>query len=81
MICHSSASQLIDLRGTPCPINFIRCSLAIEDLSTDEYLEVYLDKGEPQEMVTNGLQNAGHHVQIVQNNSTWVKLMVFCGVT
>mgnify|MGYP003955342733 CR=1 FL=1 len=81
MISKSSASQFIDLRGTPCPINFIRCRLAIEDLAIDDYLEVYLDKGEPQEMVTNGLQNEGHLVEIIQNDSTWVKLMVVCGVT
>ena len=81
MISKSSSNQFIDLRGTPCPINFIRCRLAMEDLASDEYLEVYLDTGEPQQMVTNGLQNEGHHVEIVQNNSNWVKLMVVCGVT
>ena len=70
----------IDLRGTPCPVNFVRCCLALEDLSTDGCLEVCLDKGEPEEMVIAGLENAGHHVEIKEKNATWIKLMVISGV-
>ena len=69
----------IDLRGTPCPVNFVRCSLAIESLLPDQSLHVYLDRGEPEEMVIPGLENAGHQVQIVSEASHWVKLLVICG--
>ena len=31
--------QQIDLRGTPCPINFIRCRLALEGLKAKERLQ------------------------------------------
>ena len=72
-------SSHIDLRGTPCPINFVKCKLAIEELSFRECLEIYLDKGEPEEMVISGLKNEGHDVQIVQHNSSWIKLIVVCG--
>ena len=70
----------MDLRGTPCPVNFVRCRLALEDLSLEDCLEVYLDQGEPEEMVVLGLQNEGHHVEIIQKKSNWVKLMIVCGV-
>ena len=76
----SGAKFSLDLRGTPCPVNLIRCRLAIEDLSTLESLEVFLDKGEPEEMIVNSLQNEGHVVQILHNSSTWVRLLVVCGV-
>ena len=76
----SSFDSSLDLRGTPCPVNLIRCRLAIEDLSSLESLEVLLDKGEPEEMIVNSLQNDGYVVHILQNDSTWVRLVVVCGV-
>ena len=72
----STFSQSIDLRGTPCPLNFIRCSLALENLALGECLEVYLDKGEPEEMVVSGLRTAGNVVEVVQEEINWLKIMV-----
>ena len=69
----------IDLRGTPCPVNFVKCNLALEELSHEDILIVILDKGEPEIMVIPGLENAGHKVQIVHEESTWVRLKVICG--
>ncbi len=73
-------SKEIDLRGTPCPLNFIQCRLAIEDLKSNDLLQVYLDKGEPEAMVISGLKKEGHQVQIVHIDSTWIRLMVRCVV-
>ena len=81
MTSESFSNLLIDLRGTPCPVNFVRCKLAIEDLSPQDCLQVYLDKGEPEEMVVSGLQREGHIVDIIQNNSSWVKLKVTCAMS
>ncbi len=75
----SSENKYIDLRGTPCPLNFVRCCLAIDELSANDYFEVMLDRGEPEEMVVTGLKNKGHDVQIVEKNDNWLKLMVVCG--
>ncbi len=73
-------SKHIDLRGTPCPVNFIRCRLTIEALGPEEYLQVDLDKGEPEELVIPGLRAAGHHVEIILSESNWMRLMVIPGV-
>ena len=43
--------QVLDLCGTPCPLNFIRCRLALETLASGQCLQVDLDPGEPEEMV------------------------------
>ena len=80
MTSENSSNSLIDLRGTPCPVNFVRCRLAIEELSPKDCLQVYLDKGEPEEMVISGLQREGHHVEIIQKYSSWVKLNIICGI-
>ncbi|MBD2422553.1 sulfurtransferase TusA family protein [Cyanobium sp. FACHB-13342] len=52
----------LDLRGTPCPLNFIRTKLALEQVAPGALLQVDLDAGEPQQLVTEGLETAGHGV-------------------
>jgi TusA-related sulfurtransferase len=58
----------IDLRGTPCPLNFIRSRLALEALRPGEWLQVDLDAGEPDRMVAEGLRQAGHRVERVEDH-------------
>jgi len=53
----------IDLRGTPCPLNFIRSKLALEKLASGTWLQVDLDAGEPEQLVASGLREAGHRVE------------------
>ena len=60
----SSSQHYLDLRGTPCPINFIRCRLALEDLEPSQALQVDLDRGEPESMVVPGLRQYGHQVHL-----------------
>ena len=69
----------LDLRGTPCPVNFIRCKLALEALQSGEQLNVLLDRGEPKEMVVPGLKDAGHGVQLLAGEEAWVALVITCG--
>jgi TusA-related sulfurtransferase len=52
----------LDLRGTPCPLNFIRTKLALEQVAPGELLQVDLDAGDPQQLVTQGLETVGHGV-------------------
>ena len=76
----SESPHHIDLRGTPCPVNFIRCRLTIEALGPRECLHVDLDKGEPEAIVIPGLRAAGHQVEIIVSESDWLRLMVTPGV-
>lgn len=59
-----SASRDLDLRGTPCPLNFIRTRLALEAIPAGGELRVSLDRGEPERMVSEGLRAEGHQVEI-----------------
>jgi len=54
----------LDLRGTPCPVNFIRTRLALETLPAAATLFVDLDRGEPESMVCSGIQRDGHAVAV-----------------
>jgi TusA-related sulfurtransferase len=60
-----SPSSCLDLRGTPCPLNFIRSRLALEGLEPGAWLQVDLDAGEPERMVAEGLRQAGHDVRLL----------------
>jgi len=68
----------LDLRGTPCPVNFIRCKLALETMQPGDQLSVQMDRGEPEAMVLPGLRDAGHHVDVMEETPDWVLLSVTC---
>ncbi len=52
----------LDLRGTPCPLNFVRTKLRLEQMPPGQILEVWLDLGEPIEQVPNSLQMSGYTI-------------------
>ncbi|MFM7086570.1 MAG: sulfurtransferase TusA family protein [Cyanobium sp.] len=71
-----AAPPPLDLRGTPCPLNYIRTRLALEKLPPGESLEVWLDRGEPERMVSEGLQGEGRRVERADLDGTAVRLTV-----
>lgn len=66
----------LDLRGTPCPINFVRTKLRLEQLSPGQLLEVWLDAGEPIEQVPESLTVAGYAVEKIEDRSDFFVLQV-----
>ena len=69
----------LDLRGTPCPVNFIRCTLPLAQMSRGACLEVGLDRGEPEAMVLQGLRDAGHRVECIDQTPDAITIEVICG--
>ncbi len=55
----------LDLRGTPCPLNFVRTKLRLEQMAAGTLLEVWLDPGEPIEQVPDSLTMAGYVVEAI----------------
>ncbi len=72
------SSKQMDLRGIPCPLNYVRVSLALEKLKREEKLYVFLDKGEPESMVIGSLKQAGHNVKIVSEDERSISILVIC---
>ncbi|MFM8525136.1 MAG: sulfurtransferase TusA family protein [Cyanobacteriota bacterium] len=68
--------QRLDLRGTPCPVNFIRSKLALEAVPLGDWLEVILDAGEPDRLVSEGLRGAGHRVTAEPLPEGGVRLLI-----
>ncbi len=63
----------MDLTGVPCPMNWVRTRLALEELDTGEQLEVLLDPGEPVRSVPASAREDGHEVAVAGNRVTIVK--------
>lgn len=56
----------LDLRGTPCPINFVRTKLKLQEMLPGSLLEVWLDAGEPIEQVPASLAGAGYPIEATE---------------
>ena len=67
---------MLDLRGTPCPINFVRTKMKLEQMTTGELLEVWLDPGEPIEQVPDSLKMAGYHIEEIIDNQEFFTLKI-----
>ena len=76
-----SPDAQLDLRGTPCPINFVRTKLRLQQMQPGELLEVWLDPGEPIEQVPDSLTMAGYKIEQLNDCSGYFSLLVRCPVT
>ena len=70
------SSQTLDLRGTPCPINFVRTKLRLEKMDPGQVLEVWLDPGEPIEQVPDSLRMEGYQINQLDDRSEFFALYV-----
>tara|TARA_B100001250_G_scaffold327415_1_gene291622 strand:+ start:315 stop:554 length:240 start_codon:yes stop_codon:yes gene_type:complete len=66
----------LDLRGFVCPVNFVKCCLALEKLSLNEVLKVDLDIGEAETTVIEGVKEKGYKVNILNKDSKMISLMI-----
>jgi TusA-related sulfurtransferase len=72
----STPDAQLDLRGTPCPLNFVRTKLRLEQMSPGTLLEVWLDAGEPIEQVPDSLTMAGYQVEQIEERADFFALKV-----
>lgn len=72
----STPDAQLNLRGTPCPINFVRTKLRLEQMQPGALLEVWLDAGEPIEQVPDSLTMAGYQVEQITDCAGYFSLLV-----
>ena len=66
----------LDLCGLACPVNFVKCCLALENLSSTQVLKVDLDVGEAETSVIDGLKEKGYKVKILFKDAKKVTLII-----
>ncbi|MDH7598478.1 MAG: sulfurtransferase TusA family protein [Sedimentisphaerales bacterium] len=69
-------TEILDLRGVACPLNFVKAKLALEQIPLGEGLCLILDDGEPSQKVPASLAEQGHRIVSMQRSDSWVYLHV-----
>ena len=69
-------SKVLNLQSVPCPLNVVKCKLALEKLSVYETLIVSLDKGEPEVMVKKALKEMKYFFQTIEENQETIKFKI-----
>ena len=69
-------SKVLDLESIPCPLNVVKCKLALEKLSADETLIVQLDKGEPEIMVKRALTEMKYFFKKIEEDQKTIKFKI-----
>jgi sulfite reductase (ferredoxin) len=68
--------RYLDLTGTPCPLNYVKVKLALENLGSGDTIEVLLDEGEAMDNVPKSLENDGHHIINIKRINGSYKIVV-----
>ncbi|MFA4887951.1 MAG: sulfurtransferase TusA family protein [Candidatus Omnitrophota bacterium] len=68
--------QCLDLKGVPCPLNFVKAKLKLEGMDAGSILEVVLDDGEPIANVTASVKEEGHQILRVEKIAECWKLII-----
>jgi TusA-related sulfurtransferase len=66
----------LDLRGTPCPINFVKTKLRLQQMGPNTLLEVWLDAGEPIEQVPDSLAMDGYQIETLAEQGEFFILQI-----
>lgn len=70
----------LDLTGVPCPFNFVKAKLALDELAPGELLELILDDGDAMLNVPRGLKEEGHTITKVTPLEDQYQLLVKKGL-
>ena len=73
---NSLIDHYLDLRGFVCPVNFVKCCLALENLPLNQVLKVDLDIGEAETTVIDGLKEKGYKVKISKKDLKMISLII-----
>jgi sulfite reductase (ferredoxin) len=68
-------APVLDLRGTRCPLNYVKTRLRLERMEAGEAVEVWLDPGEPADQVPRSLRMDGQEVRELESGAT-VRVLV-----
>lgn len=67
---------LFDLRGVPCPINYVKAKLKLEDMETGDILKILLDDGEPIKNVPLSLKEDGQEIISILKKGNYFEVTV-----
>lgn len=72
----SQTSRQIDLRGTPCPMNFVRIKLELDRLPHGAVLQVTADGGDTGRDILRSLEQQGFPVADIRDDNDSLSFQV-----
>ena len=66
----------LDLKGVPCPMNFVKTKLKLEEMAVGEVLEIILDDGDPITNVSGSVKEEGQKILKVEKMNEHWKLII-----
>lgn len=67
---------VLDLKGVPCPMNFVKTKLKLEEMKSGQVLEVIIDDGEPIKNVPRSVKEDGHQILNAEKIENKWKLLI-----
>lgn len=67
---------LLDLKGTPCPINYVKSKLFLEELKAGDIVTILLDEGDPVKNVPKSLEGDGQKIINIEKQDGFYKVVV-----
>ena len=68
--------QSMDLRGTPCPMNWVKAKLRLEEMAPGQVLEIVLDDGDAIRNVPGSVKAEGHRILRVTPDEGCFRLLI-----
>ena len=72
----SKENNFLNLRSVPCPLNVVKCRMALQKLEPSNILLVELDLGEPEIMVKQSLEKEGYKCKIVKRDKDHIRYSI-----
>jgi len=72
----SLKTDVKDLRGVTCPMNFVKTKIALSSLVAGDKLEIWLDDGAPIENVPGSVRNEGHKILATTQVGDYWKVLI-----
>jgi TusA-related sulfurtransferase len=70
------AVKEIDITKEHCPMTFVKVKLALAQIVTGDTLSVLLSSGEPLENVPDSAIEAGHHIESIQEEPPFHRVLI-----
>ncbi|MBI5399073.1 sulfurtransferase TusA family protein [Candidatus Saganbacteria bacterium] len=70
------AKVFYDLRGTPCPMNYVKAKIKLEGMEIGDIINIYLDEGEPIQNVPRSFENDGQEIIKIEKVADYFNVVV-----
>lgn len=71
-----NVTAVLDLKGVPCPMNFVKTKLKLEEIDSGQILEIVIDDGDPVKNVPRAVKEEGHQILKVEKTDDKWKLLI-----